>query len=95
LAHFVLICIDRPGCLELRLANREAHLAYLADHEGAVRLAGPFLDAEGRPAGSMLIVEAEDLAAAEAFAAADPYAVADLFERVEVRAWRPTIGALP
>jgi len=43
----------------------------------------------------MLIVEAEDLAAAQAFADADPYAAAGLFEQVEVRAWRPTIGALP
>jgi uncharacterized protein YciI len=46
-------------------------------------------------AGSMLIVELPDMAAAEAFAEADPYARAGLFERVEIRAWRPTVGALP
>jgi uncharacterized protein YciI len=95
MAYFVLICIDKLGALEKRLASREAHLAYLENHDGAVRLAGPFLDSEGKPAGSMLIVEAEDLAAAQAFADADPYAAAGLFEQVEVRAWRPTIGALP
>jgi uncharacterized protein len=94
MAHFVLICLDKPGALDVRLANREKHFAYLSDHPGAVRLGGPFLDAEGRMAGSMLIIEAADKAAAEAFAAADPYAVAGLFERVEVRAWRPTVGAL-
>ena len=95
MAHFVLIGIDKPGALELRLANREEHLAYLAEHPGVPRLGGPFLDAEGRMAGSMLIVELADMAAAEAFAAADPYALAALFERVEIRAWRPTIGVLP
>jgi hypothetical protein len=45
-------------------------------------------------AGSMLIIEVADRAAAEAFAASDPYAVAGLFERVEIRAWRATVGAL-
>ena len=39
-------------------------------------------------AGSLIIVEADDLAAAEAFNAADPYAKAGLFERVEIRAFR-------
>jgi uncharacterized protein YciI len=94
MAQFVLICLDKPGALDLRLASRGAHLAYLEGQDGAVRLAGPFLDAEGQPVGSMLVVEAPDMAAAEAFAAADPYAAAGLFERVEIRAWRPTIGSL-
>ena len=95
MAHFVLTCLDKPGALELRLANRQAHFAYLAEHPGVVRLGGPFLDAEGRMAGSMLIVQLADIAAAEAFAAADPYVLAGLFERVEIRAWRATVGALP
>ena len=42
--------------------------------------------------GSLVILEAEDLAAAEAFAAGDPYAVAGLFERVEIRGFRPLFG---
>jgi hypothetical protein len=94
MALFILISIDKPGALDVRLANRDKHLAYLDAHPGVVRLAGPFLDDEGRPAGSMLIVEAQDRAAAAAFAAADPFAAIGLFERVEIRAWRVTIGAL-
>ena len=95
MAHFVLSCIDKPGALEVRLANREAHFAYLTGQTGVVRLAGPFLDAEGKPAGSMLVVEVEDMAAAQAFADADPYALAGLFERVEIRAWRASVGEVP
>jgi uncharacterized protein YciI len=59
-----------------------------------VKLAGPFLTAAegGDPRGSMLIVEAADVAAAEAFAAGDPFAVAGLFERTTVEPWRITIG---
>jgi uncharacterized protein YciI len=95
MGHFVLICIDKPGALETRLATRERHLAYVAAHPGFVRLAGPFLDADSQMAGSMFIIEAPDIAAVEAFAAADPYALAGLFDRTEIRAWRATIGAVP
>jgi hypothetical protein len=42
--------------------------------------------------GTLLIVEAPDLAAAEAYAADDPYNKAGLFERVDVNAWRKTVG---
>jgi uncharacterized protein YciI len=88
---FVLICRDKPGHLEVRKANRDAHLAYLAE-TGIVRLAGPLLDDAGAMVGSMLAVEAADRAAAEAFAAADPYARAGLFASVEIMAWRKVIG---
>jgi len=93
--HFVLTCIDKPDSLALRLANREAHLAYVRDDPGFVRLAGPLLDARGEMAGSLFLVEAGDIAEVEAFTASDPYAVAGLFERVEIRAWRATVGAVP
>ena len=95
MSTFVLTCVDKPDSLALRMANRDAHFAYLGQHPGFVRLAGPFLDPDGAMAGSLLIVEAADLAAATAFAEADPYALAGLFERVEIRAWRATIGILP
>jgi len=91
---FVLSCIDRPGGLDRRLAAREAHLAYLAGHGDRVRLAGPFLGEDGQPVGSMLVIEAADLAAARAFADADPYRLADLFQSVDIRAWRITIGEI-
>jgi hypothetical protein len=91
---FVLSCIDRPDGLQQRLAVREAHLAWLAGHGEMVRLAGPYLGADGQPVGSMLVIEAPDLAAAQAFAAADPYALAGLFRSVEIRPWRITIGAV-
>jgi hypothetical protein len=45
-------------------------------------------------AGSLLVIEAESLAAAEAFAERDPYCTAGLYEQREVRAWRATAGPL-
>jgi uncharacterized protein YciI len=90
----VLSCIDRAGALDRRMAAREAHLAYVRERMAMLKAAGPFLDDDGRMAGSMFIIEAPDRAAVEAFSAADPYRLADLFERVEIRPWRVTVGAL-
>ncbi len=84
--RFALICTDKPGSLALRQATRPDHLAYVAAAGGAVKMAGPFLDDAGQMAGSLLIVEADDLDAARAFSADDPYARAGLFERVDIRA---------
>jgi uncharacterized protein YciI len=83
--RFALICIDKPRSLALRMANRPAHLAFIAARSDEVKLAGPFLDAAGDMAGSLLILEVPDLAAVQAFSAADPYVRAGLFERVEIR----------
>ena len=88
--RFALICNDKAGALEIRKANREAHLAYLA--ETKAELAGPFLDAEGNMNGSLVVIEAADRAAAEAWAANDPYAKAGLFASVEIREWKKVIG---
>ena len=86
---FALICTDRPASLELRMATRPDHLAYLDRYAAKLVHAGPLLDIEGRPAGSLLIVDVEDRAAAEGFAAADPYAKAGLFESTVIRGYRP------
>ena len=91
--HFVLTATDKPNALELRLATRQAHLDYVRGSD-LVKLGGPLLDAAGEMSGSMLVLEAADLAAAEAFAAADPYAVAGLFEKVELRPFKLTLGRL-
>lgn len=87
---FALICTDRPGHLETRMANREAHLAYLKD-TACVAQAGPFLDAAGEMCGSLVVLDLPDRAAAEAWAAGDPYARAGLFADVRIEEWRKVI----
>lgn len=88
---FALICHDGPDGPALRREHRPAHLAWLDGHGAKVRLAGPFLDEAGQPIGSLLLIEAEDHAAAQAFAAEDPYARAGLFAKVTIRAWRQVL----
>ncbi len=85
---FAIVCTDRPGGLDLRLATRPAHIAYLTTYASRVVQGGPMLDRDGRPCGSLLLVEVEDLAAAEGFAASDPYAKAGLFESTVIRGFR-------
>jgi uncharacterized protein len=88
---YALICDDRPGGLEIRKANRAAHIDYLKD-TGVVIQAGPFLDVTGSMVGSLVVLDVPDRAAAEAWASNDPYAQAGLFERVQVRAWNRVVG---
>ncbi len=89
---YAIICIDRPGAVEIRKANREAHLAHIRATDGAIAQAGPFLDEAGEMVGSLLIYEAADRETVERWCADDPYAKAGLFERVEIRPWKRVIG---
>jgi len=86
---FALICKDKPAHLQVRLDNRPKHVEYLngLNAAGTLKFAGPFLDADGKPNGSLVVVEAADLAGAKALAAADPYAQAGLFDSVDIRPW--------
>lgn len=90
--HFSIVCKDKPGALSLRQANRPDHLAYLEKAGESLCLAGPLLDGDGQPQGSLLVVDVADLKAAEAFAANDPYAKAGLFAEVRITAFRPALG---
>lgn len=93
MALFAITCKDKPGALEARLATRPVHLDYLKGSK-ILKLAGALLGEDGNPIGSLLIVEAEDLAAAQAQADNDPYVAAGVFESVEVRPWRLAVGEL-
>ncbi|SPF79097.1 hypothetical protein ALP8811_03031 [Aliiroseovarius pelagivivens] len=86
-----VICTDKPGAIETRKANRDAHLAYIKD-TGAVAQAGPFLDADGMMCGSLLVLEVDDMAAAQAWADGDPYAKAGLFADVRIEQWNRVVG---
>lgn len=92
---FVVECLDKPDSLPLRLATREAHLAYLEKlGPQIVRLGGPLLSSDGQtPIGSLLIFAAADRAAIEAILAADPYTQAGLFAQVKITPYRRVLGA--
>lgn len=89
--RIALIAHDKPGALQVRKDNRDAHLAYI-EKTGCVEMAGPILDAHGEMCGSLIILEVEDMSAARGWASGDPYAAADLFTSVEFHPWKKVIG---
>jgi len=88
---YAIRCASRLASLETRKANRDAHLAYIAE-TGVVAQAGPLLNDQGDMAGSLVILTVADMEAARAWAAADPYAQAGLFASVDIHPWKRVIG---
>ena len=75
---------DKDGALDIRQANRGAHLAFLRG-AGDVKVvsAGPWLEDEGA-AGSLLVVEAGSVDAVKAWNKNDPYVLAGLTAEVTI-----------
>ena len=86
--QFVLTAYDRPNALSVRLEARPAHLDYLREIASSLVFAGPMLDEEGKPCGSVIVYEAGARAAAEKLVAGAPYSKAGLFEKVELKGFR-------
>ncbi|HEY5412439.1 MAG TPA: YciI family protein [Caulobacteraceae bacterium] len=88
---FVISWRDKPNAFETRAGAREAHLAFIETLGDKAKLGGPYLDDEGRMIGSMMVVEADDLAQIQALHARDPYKLAGLFETSTITPWRLTV----
>lgn len=86
-----LITRDKVDALQIRLDNRDAHLAYIKE-TGVVEMAGPFLDANGTMSGSLIVMDVDTLSDAQSWADNDPYAKAGLFEDVRIEQWKKVIG---
>lgn len=91
---FALICNDKPGSLQLRMDTRPDHVAHLDDlnDRGLLRFAGPFLDEDGNPNGSLVVIEAGDRQQAQTVADSDPYALAGLFADITIRPFNWTFN---
>ena len=85
---------DKPGILQVRIDNRPAHVAFLEklNAEGTLKIAGPFLGDDGKPFGSLVVIEAADKAAAAAILAEDPYAKSGIFASTEINQWNWTFN---
>ncbi|MGA8689526.1 MAG: YciI family protein [Methyloceanibacter sp.] len=91
---YALICTDKPNSLAIRKAKRPEHVEYLESLGDALVIAGPFTEADGETMnGSLIVIEAASLQAAEKIAAGDPFAKAGLFASVEIRPWLWTFNS--
>ena len=89
---FSVICRDKPSSVDLRMATRPDHLDYLKSSGTKVWIGGPMLDDDEKPIGSVLLIEAASKIDAQKFADGDPYAKAGLFDSVEIRLFKFTLG---
>ena len=71
---FALLCKDKPDHLQVRLDNRPDHVAFLRglNEAGTLKLAGPFLGDDGKPMGSLVVIEAADKTEAASIGAEIP-----------------------
>ena len=90
---FLVHTHDRPGALDVRMANREAHVAWLKAAGTSVKAAGPWLNEADEMAGSLLIIDAADRAALDAWLASDPYTTGDVWRDVTVLEVQTVFGA--
>ena len=83
---YTLIAKDRKKGLAQRMAHRPAHLEHMArlDAAGRIQYGGPVLDDDGNMAGSLIIIEADDLESARATFGKDPYMIHGVFEHYDV-----------
>ena len=95
--HFAVWATDRPGMAAERARVREAHRARLREGgRGGLKvvLGGPTTDEAGAMNGSLLVVEAHDIAAVREFIAGDPYMLGGVYDTVEIRPWQWGLGRI-
>ena len=75
---------------DLRAQRRDDHVAYLNKmrEDGALVAAGPYEDGSG----GAILLNAEDVAAAEKLVAGDPFTQLDVTRDRYLRAWKVTVG---
>lgn len=84
--HYVVHCLDHDGAVQTRLANYDAHKAYLAAAAVKTVISGPLLaDDEQTMIGSCFVLEAASLAEVEDFNRNDPFAKVGLWKTVSIR----------
>ena len=84
---FAIVAQDQPNGVEHRMAVRPTHLKHLESLGDKIVFAGPFLGTDDKPTGSLVVIEALDLAEAQAMAAADPFVTEKVFASYEVKRW--------
>ncbi len=81
--HFCCYCRDKADSAAIRAEVFPAHLAHIEVSLDHYMVAGPLKQGE-LTVGSMLVVKAEDAAAARAFLERDPYYAAGLWDSIVI-----------
>jgi uncharacterized protein YciI len=83
--HYIIHCLDKPGALPTRLANYDAHKAYLGKAPVKIVISGPLVAEDGETMiGSCFLVEAGGMQEVQAFHDNDPFKAAGVWEHVHI-----------
>ena len=88
---YLITCHDKKNGLDLRLKTREEHLKYLNTIKNKIVLAGPILDDNENPKGTVLILDFDTLKQVNNFLKNDPYNKVELFENVNITRFKRVI----
>ncbi|PLX61582.1 YciI family protein [Sedimenticola selenatireducens] len=85
--HYIVYCQDKPNHVEKRLANYDAHKAYLMGNPIKFLMSGPIVDEEDRETmlGSFFLVEADNISEVEDFNKNDPFYAAGIWESIHIK----------
>ena len=81
---YLVVCRDNENSVNKRLNNRTDHLEYLKSLGKKLILAGPILDKQGNPCGSILVLSFTNREDVDLFIKNDPYSKVNLFSRIEI-----------
>ena len=82
--QFIITAHDGENMLEKRMAVRPRHLEGMAKLGKHIVCAGGLLDDEGKPKGSVLVLDFEERAALDEYLKNEPYVTEHVWEKVEV-----------
>ncbi|HNP62541.1 MAG TPA: YciI family protein [Woeseiaceae bacterium] len=89
---YLVFCRDQPGSEHPRAQALADHLKHLDSAMERVSLAAGLKNEDGRPSGSIMIVEADSPADAERFVMSDPFFTAGVWESLEVHHLGRAVG---
>ena len=88
---FLITCKDKKNSLDLRLSTREEHIKYLKKVKKKLILAGPILDKNDKPIGTVLILDFDKITDLKKFLNGDPYSKVHLFDEVKITRFKKVI----
>ena len=82
--QFMVTAYDGENMLEKRMAVRPRHLEGMAKLGRHIVCAGGILDNEGKPKGSVLVLDFEDRAALDDYLKNEPYVMEQVWDKIDV-----------
>ena len=84
--NYIVYCLDHDGMVEKRLANYDAHKAYLATSPVKTLVSGPVLASDNQTMiGSFFLYESDSIEVVQNFNQDDPFNKAGIWKTVDIR----------